>query len=182
MDNKNFDSGLVFGDLRSGMIDSQVEWQPVPQNILDMAWEIIERHHEHLRAANIAIIFRGSGTTTNGKLTIGKAAKVPAHFQHVFNKPVDFLIWLAKDVWDDLRPEQRRALIDHELCHCSVGKKGFALRGHDVEEFTEIVERHGLWQPELRQFAQEAQQYELPFSVTEKRGAVVTFEGQDATR
>jgi len=46
--------------------------------------------------------------------------------------------------------EGKLALLDHELCHCGTSKnaKGepvYYLRRHDLEEFEEVVRRHGLW-------------------------------------
>lgn len=31
------------------------------------------------------------------------------------------------------------------------------IRGHDVEEFREVVERHGAWKPDLAEFAEALQ-------------------------
>ena len=59
-----------------------------------------------------------------------------------------------------------RALIDHELCHCSVsldsdneikrdenGRPIYRIRKHDLEEFQEIVHRHGLYKNDIARFA-----------------------------
>ena len=54
-----------------------------------------------------------------------------------------------------MTPEQRRHLMDHELCHAEFayddgglklderGRAVTRIRGHDVEEFRECVRRHG---------------------------------------
>src|SRR6185503_11644455 len=70
--------------------------------------------------------------------------------------------------WNDLRvtPEQRRALLDHELCHGARqhdakgepvyderGRPVYRLRKHDIEEFTAIVSRHGCYKADLENFA-----------------------------
>jgi hypothetical protein len=71
--------------------------------------------------------------------------------------PLDFfLITVALDVWESLEPDQREALIDHELCHFTETDDEPpmpSLVGHDLEEFAVIVERHGLWEPSMRPFA-----------------------------
>jgi len=41
--------------------------------------------------------------------------------------------------------ERKRALIDHELTHCTVEDSVFKTRGHDVEEFHSIIQRYGTW-------------------------------------
>lgn len=81
-----------------------------------------------------------------------------------FSNPADFfLISIWYEGWVNMTPEQRRALIDHELCHCIVeedeetGNTKLGMRGHDIEEFNEIVSRHGFWRPEVQTFVEEAQ-------------------------
>lgn len=75
-----------------------------------------------------------------------------------------FVIEIAQDEWAELGDDQRLALLDHELAHCHVviecdedtGQeigRTLEIREHDIEEFTAIVERHGLWHPGLQDFA-----------------------------
>lgn len=67
-----------------------------------------------------------------------------------------FAVVIAKPVWDILDEKQRLALVDHELCHFDLDEeKGTpVLRSHDVEEFGEIVKRHGLWRDEVRRLVE----------------------------
>jgi len=121
---------------------------------------LIDLHHEPLKDARIGVIMRSEAPVTGGRITYGKAEKVTTKAQvHV---PYDFIIWLANDRYQLLAPFQREALIDHELCHCQWGMaSGASLRPHDVEEFTEILERYGYWWPQAEAFAAAAQQAEL---------------------
>lgn len=69
-----------------------------------------------------------------------------------------YLVEIAEPEWKDLSPSQRVALVDHELAHCLLehdDDEGWTLKttGHDLEEFSSIVERHGLWHPGLEWFA-----------------------------
>jgi hypothetical protein len=78
-------------------------------------------------------------------------------------------------IWDKGRKEltaaQQQALVDHELMHCEPqlddgGNWKLVIRGHDLEEFNAIVERHGLWQPDVEAMAkamEDAIQPGLPF-------------------
>jgi hypothetical protein len=86
----------------------------------------------------------------------------------------DFIITLNKEFWEDIDVvrEQRLALVDHEMCHAAPvyndetgehmmderGRFLFRLRGHDVEEFYEIVQRNGLWKRDLVAFAKVLQE------------------------
>lgn len=88
------------------------------------------------------------------------------------------MIEINKQAWDPLNKKQKRALIDHELCHCLWDvEKGLYMRTHDVEEFSEIIKRHGLWQPDVQLFAEIAvkhvKQLELPIPETKEPIKVV---------
>ena len=78
------------------------------------------------------------------------------------------MILLNGRVFKDLKPEQQKALIDHELCHAAPaldehgsqketpdGFKLWRIVKHDLEEFRAIVARHGFWKGDLQLFARE---------------------------
>ena len=73
---------------------------------------------------------------------------------------------IGLDAWEKFDSRQGRIILDHELCHFAGqddhGRWGRA--GHDVEEFTAILKRHGLWSAELEVFVTAARQRELPLS------------------
>jgi hypothetical protein len=134
-------------------------------NLLD---EIIREHHGHIVDANITIAFNRSWTEdADGRLKLGQAKKCTEIERQMHGQ--DWVILLNEDAWERLDDAQKRALMDHELCHCQVtvdekggvkldeyGKVVYRVRKHDVEEFKEIVERHGTWYDELREFAEKA--------------------------
>lgn len=101
----------------------------------------------------------------------------------------DFLILIDKGYWEILSSAQQMALIDHELMHCTVfvavGRNPkqwrlydhetddldaenvewrYGMRGHDVEEFADVLKRHGWWKPDAREkgFGEIALQIALP--------------------
>lgn len=110
--------------------------------------------HRHLLGATIAYVFRQS-MAEKDKTTLAKASKAGNKLS--FFTGYDLCIDVNHEAWLKLTPEQRVALIDHELCHFGVEDtdKGtrYVLLGHDVEEFGAIVNRWGLWKPDLRIFA-----------------------------
>jgi hypothetical protein len=81
----------------------------------------------------------------------------------------DLVILLNREFWEatETTPEQRDALLDHELEHATTrndpdtgdpmrnerGRVIYRLRRHDIEEFAAVVDRHGLWRHDLEQFA-----------------------------
>lgn len=149
-----------------------IVWEEAPQAVLELTERLIDRYHEHLQDARIAVIMRSEAQSTNGKLTLGKAKKVSAEQQvHI---PYDFIIWVAKDYWQAfLSPNQREALLDHELSHCHWDGFTASMRGHDVEEFSHIIERYGFWWPQSDAFAT-AVQTALPLE-RESKGGVGTL-------
>lgn len=83
----------------------------------------------------------------------------------------DFVILLNHHVWHmaEFDEAKKRALIDHELCHAQVcrdeegeikrdsrGRLCCRTRGHDLEEFREIVKRHGQWKSDIQEFVKTA--------------------------
>jgi hypothetical protein len=124
------------------------EWAQAPQSIIDLARKIIRDHHPDLEDAGIGFLLRSEASTSQGRTVWAKAGKVDAklkpYLETVYGE-MHFVIWIAADVWAALNEEQRRALIDHELCHLRFENGEPSLVGHDFEEFTCIVERYGLW-------------------------------------
>lgn len=129
--------------------------------------ELIPIHHDHLAEAKIAMAWNLSWKAdVDGHLVLGKCIKVPAIHRELHD--YDFVICLNQPVWNtaDFGEKQRYALIDHELCHASVtvddaddvkrdaaGRIQYRIRKHDIEEFAEIVHRHGLYKTDLEAFA-----------------------------
>jgi len=130
----------------------------------DIATRLIAAHHQHLQEALMLYVFTDQKRTKNGKRVLGTASKLSAKERFLMRSllPVAdgadddaqpaFLILLDLEMWRLLlTPEQRDALIDHELCHCVISDGDAAIRGHDVEEFRAVIEWHGLWEPALEE-------------------------------
>ncbi len=114
---------------------------------------LVRTLHKHLERAQIAYLFREQ---IEGKL--GVAAKCSAKVRFLADR--DYTIEFDWKAWKALSPEQRIALVDHELCHCGGRdeKGNWTVQRHDVEEFTAIVGRYGCWRPELQGFVRTASQ------------------------
>lgn len=88
----------------------------------------------------------------------------------------DFVMLIDSNQWALLSKAARQALVDHELCHMAVFVKDmsqrpsvwmrwtpqmpsmesfeewrYGMRGHDIEEFGEVLYRHGWWKPDQRE-------------------------------
>ena len=67
----------------------------------------------------------------------------------------NYVLLLHKPVWLELSGNQQNALVFHELMHIKTRedkdeKISWSIRRHDVEEFTCVVRKHGLWSPQLK--------------------------------
>ena len=151
------------------------EWRKAPQTVIDIAKDIIKSYHPDLVEARIAFVMRSTALRSGGRLILGKARKVTDEQQvHI---PYDFVIWLANDMWHTLTHIQKQALVDHELSHCKWDyDEGASVRGHDVEEFTHIIERYGFWWPGAEPFESAVTQAMLIPVERTGRGSVESIE------
>jgi hypothetical protein len=130
--------------------------------------EMLAQHHPHLAEANIGLAWqKGWNADKDGRLTLGQCRK--ASDLDRARTGQDAVILLNRYVWEDpeFGPAQKRALIDHELCHLALaldpegepkfdelGRVCYRMRKHTIEEFHEIVDRHGLYKSDLQSFAE----------------------------
>jgi len=133
----------------------------------EMMRSIRKKNHHHSRKAKIALAWRKDiKPDKDGHILLGKCIKA-SDLQRELSE-YDFVILLNRDAWEHEKfgHKRQRALLDHELCHVGVvyrhgkrlkndhGKYVFRTRKHDVEEFSEIVSRHGVWKHDLEIFAE----------------------------
>jgi predicted metallopeptidase len=157
-----------------------VEFSPASE-VEKIARPIITKHHSELVNVHVEFVFRSKVQVSKGKEIWGKARKLSglnAYLADVSEDEDFFVIEIAKDIWATLTDGQKKALVDHELCHCVVdygeedGEAKLSIAPHDVEEFAEIVRRHGLWANDVKHFVQAAQGVlDLPVKEEEKEPA-----------
>lgn len=129
--------------------------------------ELVGMHHAEIKEARIALAWNtGWKPDVDGRVVLGKCKKASDLDREL--AAYDFIIILRQSFWQDLQvtDEQRRALLDHELCHAAPrcdertgdpivderGRIAYRIRKHDIEEFTDIVHRHGLYMRDLELF------------------------------
>jgi hypothetical protein len=122
-----------------------------------IAMKLIPKHHDEIANANILFLSRNKAQMQGEQKVPGSVKKASplerhlgGHFFPGDGEP-DFIITIALDVWNDLQPTQRTALIDHFLCQCSskedekTGARKYRKRPPQVQEFPEVADRHGSW-------------------------------------
>ncbi len=131
---------------------------------------LIARHHMYLAAARIAFVLKRMSEATKKrkksgdiklrdgkKLVIAKVAKLGPVTTVLSD--YDFVIEVNERWWKPLTEKEREAVMDHELAHCGRDSRGWYIKEHDVQEFKEILERHGFYLADLREFAKAVQMH-----------------------
>jgi hypothetical protein len=150
----------------------------VASEVRALAQPLIQQHHAHLREATILFIFTDQKRKRCDRVRLGSAGKLTALQRFLSSGMdsvelgADFVILIDSNLWPLLSATARTALVDHELCHAAVFVKDdsdkpavwrrlakdeskddfdewrYGMRGHDIEEFGEVLYRHGFWKPE----------------------------------
>ena len=140
------------------------KWEAAPE-VEKIAIQCIGDHHSHLVEANIKYLFRRGKWSSQDRETWGKAYK--ASDRDKFLSGYDFILAINITVWSQLKGDQRIALVDHELSHCSRGDDDKAgnpmwyIRGHDLEDFVPVVRRYGPWNEDARRYLAAAEKKEI---------------------
>ncbi len=145
-----------------------------PKAVVKMADELRAEFHKDIEDARIAYVFVPKGLAKHGRVSLGSAKKESD--AHRLVSGVNFIVRLSLDKWNSFTLEQQRAVLDHELCHCAAKyddktaeRVGWKVRGHDLEEFGEVIERHGLYLPDRKAFVENAaRQLEMKFKLARK--------------
>lgn len=132
-------------------------------SVKEIASKLIPKHHTHLGSANIIYLCRSKASAPGGQKSPGavkKASPIEKHVSRAYfqdGQEADFIVMVALDVWNDLAPNQRTALVDHLLTQCGgeedpkTGEMKFRKRAPQVQEFPEVAERHGRWNTGLEE-------------------------------
>lgn len=138
------------------LIDGE-EFYDAPE-VGDLVGKLVPMHHHHLIGRRIECVFLAKTPKKGGRTVMGRAKVIQGLGSYLAGEAGDRfgVIEIAAEEWAQLNAKQRRALVDHELCHFIIDEDadGDPLKtiAHDVEEFTDVVRRHGLWKTDLTHF------------------------------
>jgi len=140
------------------------------ETLIDEGGVLTNEEHEHLRQAEIGVLWTTVINRRRERRIIGQAelgdpqqgskwsrARAVQQIEDWFGDVPDFIITLDARYCAVCDDASFAALCEHELCHCSQergefgepkfkrdGTPRFALRGHDVEQFVSVVARYGM--------------------------------------
>ena len=158
---------------------SQAKYFEAP-DVQEIAENLIEKYHPHLidYSVKIRYVFVDKTPSSKGKEVWGTCRKVSGLNAYLESGDIDcgpfFVITISKEIWDILPNDKKLALVDHELCHAWAEVKQkeededeesseeveqvvkLSVKPHDLEEFSCIVRRHGLWREDIQDFVEAA--------------------------
>jgi hypothetical protein len=117
--------------------------------VAEIAQKLIPKHHPHLASARIEYMCRNIAAKRGGRPVAGNVYKMTGKWEYLTGK--DLAVEVALEVWNDLEPHQRLALVDHLLTRIvgeeseENGEMKYKIVLPEVQEFAEIAERHGQW-------------------------------------
>ena len=132
----------------------------------EVARKLIKQYHTHLASAGIVFACRDKAQKRAGVPSPGYVKKLSPELRYAFShkskvdEPPHYLLVIALEVWNDLAPNQRTAVIDHLLTHMigeedeKSGAMKWKIRPPEVREFAEVAERNGKWNVELEHMAE----------------------------
>lgn len=152
---------------------------------------MVEQYHPDLRGTRIEYVFKSKATKKNGRATAGTAQKYTG-LKAMLATPgaqssedlAFFVVTIAKDIWETLDERRKEALVDHELEHCAIevdedGDAHLTMRSHDIEEFSSIVGRHGLWSDDLEWFVSSLPAEQLTLAGERDLAVTISHAGAD---
>jgi hypothetical protein len=114
--------------------------------------------HARLGDVRVTAVFKEKASKSHGRLVLGTTKLVTGLNAWLANDGDPFFVLeVAEDTWVKLTDPQKKALVDHLLCRCTVdhdddGAPVLALRAPDVSEFAAIIDRHGFWKSDVAKF------------------------------
>lgn len=161
----------------------------ISPRIRDIAERLIDDHHPHLKDAKELIEYFIRDTSSID--WSGKCKKCSGFERFLTEKMFHvFIIEPALECWP---MEKLEALVDHELCHihretglevldAKTGKfirkewaeksnpDNWSIRDHDVEEFSDVIRRHGLWEQGIEKFAEVVRNADYQMTIYDAEG------------
>lgn len=155
--------------------DEPLYWQA--QEVSDLALQVITDHPDsldHLTDAKIVYLFSREPMTLRGRQAAaicfmpdaqGQNRKVYAWLlETVFFEPVDVMVMVDHEFWQECDQRQKTALVYHELLHIrqkeskngspmfskETGQPVLQLIDHDLGEFFAVAQEFGAWERGLQ--------------------------------
>ena len=147
-------------------------------SVESIAQGLIPNYHASLATARIQYCFSSDCWTKNGREQWGKVQKLSGLNEYLIEK--DFIVMVAMEKWNDLTEAQRTALVDHLLSGClgeedeDTGEYKWKVLDPEVQEYTDVLFRHGAWHEGLLDFVRQAKKVNIEDIVEEETDVELT--------
>lgn len=132
-------------------------WQ-AGDTVTSIAEDLLGKYHTEVATANFGYAFKAKATNSEIEAGIIAKAKKVSPLLKIFTKDeLDFIIEIAKPLWDELSPDEQRAHLDSALCSCTAkideggdfklteaGDPIYVLKPYDLQGHSEIIQRWGI--------------------------------------
>jgi len=128
-----------------------VQYDPA-ESVAEISKGLIRKFHSDLVNTKIAYLYKNKPIKARGKEVIAFSSKCSGIVKVL--SEYDVIMIVSYPAFQQLTDDHKIAIIDHELTHLlvdedSTGAPKLRILAHDVEEFSSIIERHGLYQQDL---------------------------------
>jgi predicted metallopeptidase len=133
-----------------------IQYDPA-EAVADISRGLIRKFHTDLINTKIAYLYKNKEIKSQGKMVIAFVTKCSGIVKVL--SEYDAIMIVSYPTFQQLNEDQKIAIIDHALTHLfvdedSTGAPKLRILAHDVEEFSAIIERHGLYQQDLVRLGQ----------------------------
>lgn len=128
------------------------------KDVINDAKELLGQYHPEVATANFSFVFKDKASTAEIEAGIVATAKKVSPLYKLLSKDdLDFVVVIAKPLWDELSLDEQKAHLDSALCSCSAkidedgefkldenGNAIFCLRQYDLQGHSEVLARYGV--------------------------------------
>jgi hypothetical protein len=153
-----------FGEPERPEQEPETKYEEASQEIVDLAKELIDDHHPHLRQARILYLVYEDKLDYRGLRVPGRVYKVHDREKEKLKK--DFEVVISQPVWNQIiEEENEEAAMDWLLCFITVGNEAgtWTTQDPDFYGFYNNVSRYGTWHTPLKNLDKRLAQQKLPF-------------------
>lgn len=127
--------------------------------------EVIEENFPILEGAAIKVLFDSKKKKSGGKYEIARIQKCNELMRHLSADNIvpngrDYIMYIDKNVWNEIPRADKKRLMFHELCHTDVDfekNDPYKIRSHSIEGFHEEMDYNSddpKWGERLAQVAE----------------------------
>jgi len=127
-----------------------IRFEDAPDNVVNLMNKIIDDGFPELGRAVIKVLYDTKKRASGGKIVLGRIQKSNDLIKHLtieetrITDGIDYILYIDKNVFENIEEKDRVRLIRHELQHCNVDfdarNTPYSLRDHEISDFYQEIE------------------------------------------